>query len=115
MVNKIIKYFMIVLTLSGVAFITYAQQDPTAPLGWMEVEKSEPTKKTVRKYNLPRLESIVCISEQPCYAVLNNKVVKKGSKINGYQITKISDSLVTVSRGSRQWQLTLFPLDVKKK
>ena len=115
MVKTIIYHGIMALMLSAFSFTAHAQQDPTAPLGWMEVEKPEPTKKTVRKYNLPRLESIVCISEQPCYAVLNNKVVKKGSKINGYQITKISDSLVMVSRGSRQWQLTLFPLDVKKK
>ncbi|MGF1698165.1 MSHA biogenesis protein MshK [Vibrio lamellibrachiae] len=90
-----------------------AGQDPTAPLGWEKPAKSTSTAKRTITYRLPTLKSIACDEVGRCNAVLNNSVVEKGDKLNGYQVRQISDENVTLVRGSKLWTLELFSLDIK--
>ncbi|MCG3730090.1 MSHA biogenesis protein MshK [Vibrio cincinnatiensis] len=83
-----------------------ATQDPTAPLGWRT-----PSTTKVRQAPLPQLQSIVC--QQQCYAILNDQVVSVGSTIQGYRVSQVTESDVTLIRGKQSWELQLFSLDIK--
>jgi MSHA biogenesis protein MshK len=47
-------------------------------------------------------------------AILNNRIVEPGAKLNGYRVASINSEFVTLKRGDRQWKLELFGLNVKK-
>ena len=83
-----------------------ATQDPTAPLGWRA-----PSATKVRPAPLPKLQSIVC--QQQCYAILNDQMVSIGASIQGYRVSQITESDVTLVRGKQRWELQLFSLDIK--
>jgi len=94
----------------------HASQDPTAPLGWL-APKEKPvtsTQKRATSYRLPTLQSIVCKSETPCYAILNDQVLSQGESIRGYRIKTIDPNYVSLQRNGKQWKLELFSLDIKK-
>ncbi|MFY2509762.1 MSHA biogenesis protein MshK [Vibrio pectenicida] len=87
-------------------------QDPTAPLGWQKPETTEFSNKKVQQ-PLPKLQSIVCLSNDQCQAVLSGNVVLVGELVNGFKVSRIEPQMVTLSRGSKQWKLELFTLDIK--
>ena len=95
--------------------IAWAEQDPTAPLGWMvpNQPQSKPVQKKSVNYRLPILQSIVCKGEQPCYAVLNDEILSQGEAVRGYRIKEINPEYVTLQRNSKQWKLEMFSLDIK--
>ncbi|OIQ24844.1 MSHA biogenesis protein MshK [uncultured Vibrio sp.] len=88
-------------------------KDPTAPLGWVKSEESKSTAPKRVVYKVPTLKSIACDQLGRCNAVLNDRVVTKGDKMNGYQVRQISDENVILARGSKLWTLELFSLDIK--
>ncbi|EDP58125.1 hypothetical protein [Vibrio sp. AND4] len=90
-----------------------ANQDPTAPLGWVKpvTEQAKPKAKQAR---LPTLNSIVCKPNTSCVAILNNRIVEPGAKLNSYRVANINSEFVTLKRGSQQWKLELFGLNVKQ-
>ncbi|MCK6262259.1 MSHA biogenesis protein MshK [Vibrio sp. ZSDE26] len=109
----VIAGFLFVSMFSSAADKQPEGQDPTAPLGWEKPAESKSTTQKTVIYRLPTLKSIACDQTKRCNAVLNNTVVKKGDKLNGYQVRQISDDKVTLVRGSRLWTLELFSLDIK--
>lgn len=95
----------LLLIISGGVFAQ--DDDPTAPLDWM-TGKAE-TKPARVYYRVPSLQSIVCHDgEEQCRAVLNNKIVSKGESVSGYRVADISRENVTLTRGSKTWNLELF-------
>ncbi|EGA71786.1 MSHA biogenesis protein MshK [Vibrio sinaloensis DSM 21326] len=102
--------FFLMLTISTVS---WASQDPTAPLNWVKPEQTQPTKKRISQ-PLPKLQSIVCIDALSCKAVINNQVRVAGERVAGYKINKIESERVVLSRGGKQWQLELFSMDIKQ-
>lgn len=107
MVNK---FFLTLLCVSSVSF---ASQDPTAPLNWQPVAESKAVKKT-KHYRVPKLESIVCQGEHSCSAILNGHALAVGEKINGFYLKQVKADYATITRGGKQWKLELFPLEVKQ-
>lgn len=110
-----VKRLILVLFLLNVTTVAYADQDPTAPLGWIRPEGKAPVKqRQVRKRPpLPALQSIICKQSIHCSAVLNNKLLSAGESVRGYRVVSISQETVTLSRGGRKWTLELFPVDIK--
>ena len=108
------KSFIGLLVLALLIPPAEASQDPTAPLGWKKPVVSEPVKPAMKRPRLPNLNSIVCRQSNQCVAVLNNQVVEQGAKIHGYRVAQINSEFVTLKRGSDQWKLKLFSLNVKK-
>ena len=102
-----------VLFLFAVSSFAFASQDPTAPLNWQQAPKAEQVKKVV-KYRVPNLQSIVCGDSKECYAILDGQALANGEKIDGFKVKQIKADYVTVTRGSKQWKLELFPLEVKQ-
>ncbi|WP_417883714.1 MSHA biogenesis protein MshK [Vibrio rumoiensis] len=80
--------------------------DPTAPLDWMTGKV--PAKSGPVYYRVPSLQSIVCNDGGQCRAILNNKIVSKGESVSGYRVADISREYVTLTRGSKTWNLELF-------
>lgn len=107
---------VLLLSLLFCSSSVLAEQDPTAPLGWLvpKEQKAAPVKKASTRYRLPSLQSIVCKGESPCYAILNGQVVSQGEVIRGYKVKKIDSEYVTLQRSTQQWKLELFSLDIKK-
>lgn len=104
----------LLLSLLFASSLVSAEQDPTAPLGWMTTQqKTAPAKKAPTHYRLPSLESIVCKADTPCYAILNGEIVAQGEMIRGYRVKKIDSEYVTLQRSSKQWKLEMFSLDIK--
>ena len=108
-----VKKLIISLALVSIAGSCWANQDPTAPLGWTK-PATEQAKPKAKQYRLPTLNSIVCKPNTPCVAILNDRIVEPGAKLNGYQVASINSEFVTLKRGNRQWKLELFGLNVKK-
>ncbi|AIV06813.1 MULTISPECIES: hypothetical protein [Vibrio] len=108
-----VKQIIISLMLTVVAGHSWASQDPTAPLGWQK-PVTEQKKPKAKQYRLPTLNSIVCKPNTQCVAILNNRIVEPGAKLNGYRVASINSEFVTLKRGDRQWKLELFGLNVKK-
>ncbi|MGR5455360.1 MSHA biogenesis protein MshK [Vibrio alfacsensis] len=110
MVKKHIISAMLIVASGG----GWANQDPTAPLGWKKPVAESKAKSRVKQYRLPTLNSIVCQSSTECIATLNNRIVEQGALFNGYRVVRINSEFVTLKRGDRQWKLALFGLNVKK-
>ncbi|SMY36604.1 MSHA biogenesis protein MshK [Photobacterium andalusiense] len=106
-----VKYIVTGVGLSGLLFAAniYAQQDPTAPLGWQKKSSSV----AVSAPSLPQLQSVIC-DAQACRATLSGKSVTVGSVIRGYRVSRISDSSVILTRNKKQWQLSLFSANIKQ-
>ncbi|HAS62971.1 MAG TPA: MSHA biogenesis protein MshK [Vibrio sp.] len=102
-----------VLFLLAMSSFAFASQDPTAPLNWQQAPKTGQVKKVVH-YRVPNLQSIVCGGNKECYAILDGQAMAKGEKIDGFSVKQIQADYVTVTRGSKQWKLELFPLEVKQ-
>ena len=92
----------------------YANQDPTAPLGW-QAPKTKTQKQIKKKViaPVPTLQSIICAEGAPCYAILNDKVVEKGKFIQGYLANRIEPEFVDLIKSGKKWRLELFPSDIK--
>ncbi|MEZ8192322.1 MSHA biogenesis protein MshK [Vibrio sp. 1F279] len=104
----------LVLSLLFGSSVVWAEQDPTAPLGWLSpLQKSASAKKVPVQYRLPSLESIVCKGDTPCYAIMNGQILEQGETIRGYRVKNIDPEYVTLQRSSKQWKLEMFSLDVK--
>lgn len=98
-------YILSLLLLASTGAL--AQDDPTAPLDWMTGKTSTQPKRIY--YNVPALQSIVCEDgANTCRAVLNDKIVSKGESVSGYRVSDISRENVTLTRGSKTWNLELF-------
>lgn len=103
----------LLLSLLFSSSLVWAEQDPTAPLGWLSPTKTAPAKKAPVQYRLPSLESIVCKGDTPCYAIMNGQILGQGETIRGYRVKNIDPEYVTLQRSSKQWKLEMFSLDVK--
>jgi len=107
-VVKLLLSMLSVLMIFGVQ----AKQDPTAPLGWEAQANS--VKKANKTPPLPKLQSIVCMTDSPCAAVLNGQSLVKGEFVSGYTVKRIDQESVTLSRGDKVWKLSLFSFEVKQ-
>lgn len=87
----------------------FAQQDPTAPLGWQQQSSSI----TVSSPKLPQLQSVICYPQR-CRAILSGQDVAVGGQIKGYTVSRINDSSVVLTRNGKQWQLSLFAVNIKQ-
>lgn len=103
----------LIMLLALAPLAAWASQDPTAPLGW-EQPKQDTTQTKVVSKPVPSLQSIVCLDEDECRAIVSGKVVLVGESVSGYQVSRIEPEVVTLSRGGKQWKLKLFALDVKQ-
>lgn len=114
----VVKYKCLLLIAFGLSFGVQAettakeQHDPTEPLGWMTPNKVV-TKKAKPKEKIPTLQLLTCADSQPCRAVINNKLVRKGDEVSGYHVTAIDDTAVILNKGSKTWTLELFSSDIK--
>ncbi|WGY48684.1 MSHA biogenesis protein MshK [Vibrio sp. ABG19] len=88
--------------------LAFASTDPTAPLGFTPAAKASAPAKTA----LPELNSILC--SQTCNAIVNDRVVQSGDKVDGYLVAAVTESMVRLTRGGQHWELTLFSLDIKQ-
>ena len=104
---------IILLSLLFCGQVAWAEQDPTAPLGWLTPQQAAPAKKSPTQYRLPSLESIVCKGDTPCYAILNGQILAQGETVRGYRVKNIDPEYVTLQRNSKQWKLEMFSLDIK--
>lgn len=109
------KNFLILLVLfSSFTFAsdTIEGHDPTEPLSWT---KPSPKKKVVTKKRqyFPSLQAISCSGTNDCYAVLDDKSMKKGDKISGYTLLAIGEESVSIGRFGKKWQLSLFSQNIK--
>ncbi|MCP3698725.1 MAG: type IV pilus, mannose-sensitive hemagglutinin D (MSHK) [Aliivibrio sp.] len=109
------KFFLILLALFSsftLASDSIEGHDPTEPLSWTKPvgKKKVVTKK--RKY-MPSLQAITCSGTEHCYAVLNDKPMKKGEKISGYTLLAIHEDSVSIGRSGKTWQLSLFSQNIK--
>ncbi|ENM5742309.1 MSHA biogenesis protein MshK [Vibrio metoecus] len=95
-----------------IATHSYANVDPTAPLGWESPTKTE--QKRTPTYPVPALQSIVCAEGNRCYAIIEQTVVAQGDVVNGYHVTAIHPDQVKLTRAGKEWQLALFALDIKQ-
>ncbi|PSX10148.1 MSHA biogenesis protein MshK [Photobacterium angustum] len=100
--------WMAALLLSVCAFGAHAAQDPTAPLGWV----ASKAKTSQAKARLPQLQSIICDGKQ-CSVILSGQVVSLGERVNGYTLTNVSESSVTLSRSGKKWHLALFAENIR--
>lgn len=112
MVSKLLIALVGIASLASSAWAV-ASQDPTAPLNWQPIPQSKQEKK-VTQYRVPDLQSIVCQGNKECVAILNGQALAQGERINGFQVKQVNADYVTVARGSKQWKLELFPLEVKQ-
>ncbi|SON50689.1 MSHA biogenesis protein MshK [Vibrio tapetis] len=104
---------IIVLLFSLVHFQVLANQDPTAPLGWLAPKVSTTAKRPVKKVAVPTLQSIVCENDAQCYAIINDRVVEDGDRVNGYTTSQVTPEYVVIRKGAKQWKLELFTAKIK--
>jgi len=109
----VVKKQLFVLLSLFITVNVFAADDPTAPLGWVQPKAQVKSQKQI-KSKVPQLQSIVCRGNSTCYAILDNKIVRAGQSIAGYQVKKITSEQVTIAKGSKQWRLALFALNIKK-
>ncbi|WP_407331519.1 MSHA biogenesis protein MshK [Enterovibrio sp. 27052020O] len=101
---KVLNKLAVLFAMSMMPFLVFADNDPTAPLGYQA--PSQAKKATTQR--LPNLNAILCSSDNRCSAVMNGRSLTAGQSINGYVISAINDSSVTLKRGERRWSLTVF-------
>ncbi|MFW8631569.1 MSHA biogenesis protein MshK [Vibrio natriegens] len=109
-----VKKFIISIALTVIAGGVWADQDPTAPLGWQKPVAESNAKSTKKQSRLPTLNSIVCKVGSQCSAILDNQIVEQGELFKGYRVVSITSEFVTLKQSNRQWKLELFGLNVKK-
>nr|WP_086938840.1 hypothetical protein [Thaumasiovibrio occultus] len=104
------KWAFLLLALGSAALSSgaWAITDPTAPLGYTEPKTQivAPTTRTTAA-PMPRLDSILC--REQCSAVISGELVAPGDSVSGYQVKAITAQQVTLTRGGRQLELTMFP------
>lgn len=105
-----VKYraLIIILVTGSIMQPTFAAQDPTAPLGWINNNKV----RVISRSQLPTLQSIIC-GGQHCSVILNGIVVGLGGSVQGYKLIHITDNTVTLSRNGKKWQLALFAENIR--
>ncbi|MDD9177565.1 MULTISPECIES: type IV pilus, mannose-sensitive hemagglutinin D (MSHK) [Aliivibrio] len=109
------KVFLILLALfSSFMFASDSIEghDPTEPLSWTKpvAKKKVVTKK---RHYFPSLQAISCSGTNDCYAVLDDKSMKKGDKVSGYTLLAIREDSVSIGRSGKTWQLSLFSQNIK--
>ncbi|SKA27005.1 MSHA biogenesis protein MshK [Photobacterium toruni] len=106
-----VKYIALItlFVTSLIVQSAFAAQDPTAPLGWTNNNSKV---RVISRAQLPTLQSIIC-DDQHCSVILNGTVVGLGGSVQGYKLTHITDNTVTLSRGSKKWQLALFAENIR--
>ena len=106
-----VKYraLIIILVTGFIMPPTFAAQDPTAPLGWINNNSKV---RVISRSQLPTLQSIIC-SGQHCSVILNGTVVGLGESVQGYKLIHITDNTVTLSRNGKKWQLALFAENIR--
>lgn len=109
-----VKKFIISIALAVIAGGVWADQDPTAPLGWQKPAAESNAKPTKKRSRLPTLNSIVCKVGSQCSAIMDNQIVEQGELFKGYSVVSITSEFVTLKQSNRQWKLELFGLNVKK-
>ncbi|MFD2178860.1 hypothetical protein [Veronia pacifica] len=90
--------------------------DPTAPLGYQPKvvvpEKKAPIKmvkkKAPRRVSLPRLDAVMCQSDQACVAILNGEMVEEGKPYKGFNVVKVTNDKAVLSKQRKKWTLTLY-------
>lgn len=105
---------ILLLMLLGGSTVSWASQDPTAPLNWQKPRVTLPKANKVVKHSLPRVQSIICSDSDECKAVVSGRIVMVGDCISGFQVKNIESESVTLSRGGKRWNLELFALDIKQ-
>ena len=87
--------------------------DPTKPL--VELVQGVATTEQTEKEAPLKLESLWW-NQRDARAVINNTVLRKGEKIQGYQVTGIENNRVTLKKGEESLELSLiYELVVPKK
>ncbi|MBD1558978.1 MSHA biogenesis protein MshK [Vibrio sp. S9_S30] len=105
-------FFALAIILSSFG---YANQDPTAPLGW-QAPKTTTQNQSKRKavVPVPKLQSIICTEGASCYAIIDDTVVEKGKYMQGYLVNRIEPEFVDLIKSGKRWRLELFPSDIKQ-
>lgn len=102
------RTFILSLLLIVSGSVMAQDDNPTAPLDWM-TGKTPAAKPGPVYYRVPSLQSIICNDGGgQCRAILNNRIVSKGESVSGYRVADISREYVTLTRGSKTWNLELF-------
>ncbi|WP_300176750.1 type IV pilus, mannose-sensitive hemagglutinin D (MSHK) [uncultured Aliivibrio sp.] len=86
--------------------------DPTEPLRWVKPVQAKKVVTKKRQY-FPSLQAISCSGNNDCYAVLDDKSMKKGDKISGYTLLAVNEESVSIGRAGKKWQLSLFSQNIK--
>ncbi|MDD1782197.1 general secretion pathway protein GspB [Enterovibrio sp. ZSDZ35] len=92
------------LVLMMMPALCFAIDDPTAPLGY----RAPATVKKQTTFRLPKLDAIMCSSEQYCSAILDGESVQQGQTIKGFSVSAIRENRVVLNRGNKRWSLTIF-------
>ncbi|ACH67207.1 MULTISPECIES: hypothetical protein [Aliivibrio] len=112
MKNRFLVFILMSLPLSVSASEAVLGHDPTEPLSWSTPAPVQ--KKVIKKRQyFPSLQAINCNAESDCYAVLDDKSMKRGDKVSGYTLLTIGEESVSIGRAGKQWQLSLFPQNIK--
>lgn len=109
---KIIIFLLVLLSTSINASDAVIGHDPTEPLRWMKPVQAKKVVTKKRQY-LPSLQAISCSGNNDCYAVLDDKSMKKGDKISGYTLLAVNEESVSIGRAGKKWQLSLFSQNIK--
>lgn len=105
--------FLLVLFSTSInASDAVIEHDPTEPLSWMEPVQAKKVVTKKRQY-FPSLQAISCSGNNDCYAVLDDKSMKKGDKISGYTLLAVNEESVSIGRSGKKWQLSLFSQNIK--
>lgn len=112
-VNMKNMIFLLVLFSTSInASDAVIEHDPTEPLSWMEPVQAKKVVTKKRQY-FPSLQAISCSGNNDCYAVLDDKSMKKGDKISGYTLLAVNEESVSIGRSGKKWQLSLFSQNIK--
>ncbi|WP_051302901.1 hypothetical protein [Psychromonas aquimarina] len=98
---KYILLFFLIISFNALADLE-SLTDPTRPLSY----QTKSVKKAGRA-SLPRLQSILVEGDSRS-AILNNKLYKKGQRVNGYLITRIDKNAVLMRYKTKYYKLTLY-------
>lgn len=93
-----------------------AAHDPTAPLGYKAAAKpvevktapAPVKKKAPKRVRLPRLDAVICSSENSCVAVFNGEMVEEGKVYKGFKVARINENSALLTRQKKQWTLNVY-------